>query len=59
MRVRLDEKETTIEKKARQVLQVQTEKKRSEAEVGELRDHMDIKERKINVLQRKVGNDYS
>ena len=54
MRVRLDEKDGLIEKKGKQVLQAQTDRKRAETELAEVRDHMDIKERKINVLQRKV-----
>ena len=48
------EKENDAESKDKLVSGAQTEKKRLEAELAELRDHMDIKERKINVLQRKV-----
>ena len=59
MRDRLEEKDGVIEKKGKQVLQVQGEKKRVEGELAEVRDHMDIKERKINVLHRKVSLPHS
>lgn len=55
LRQRLDEKNRHIEKKTQQS---QQERARSAAEVAELKEHMDIKDRKINVLQRKVQNYY-
>ncbi|ERL92702.1 hypothetical protein D910_10013 [Dendroctonus ponderosae] len=53
MRARLDEKNRMIEKKQ---LQHQQDRARAGAEISEMREHMDIKDRKINVLQRKVTN---
>lgn len=51
MRQRLEEKNRQFEKKTGQH---QQERQRAGAEVAEMREHMDIKDRKINVLQRKV-----
>nr|CAH7769941.1 unnamed protein product [Callosobruchus chinensis] len=50
LRARLEEKNRLIEKKQQQF---QQERGRAAAEIAELREHMDIKDRKINVLQRK------
>ena len=54
LRVRVKEKEAMIDRKARQVVSLQAEKKRIESEMNELHDHLDIKDRKASVLQRKV-----
>lgn len=51
LRQRLEEKNRLIEKKTQQS---QQERARAAAEISEMREHMDIKDRKINVLQRKV-----
>lgn len=51
LRQRLEEKNRLIEKKTQQA---QQERSRATAELTEMREHMDIKDRKINVLQRKV-----
>lgn len=51
LRQRLEEKNRHIEKKTQQY---QQERARAGAELVELKEHMDIKDRKINVLQRKV-----
>lgn len=51
LRQRLDEKNRHIEKKQQQY---QQERARAVAEMNEMKEHMDIKDRKINVLQRKV-----
>ncbi|KAK3608086.1 hypothetical protein CHS0354_004740 [Potamilus streckersoni] len=56
LRERLREKDETIEKKGRLSQTMQQEKRRQEAEVAELKDQMDIKDRKITILQRKVEN---
>lgn len=56
LRNRLDEKNRAIEKKTQQANQATAEKNRLTTELNEIRDHMDIKDRKINVLQRKVSN---
>lgn len=45
-----------IEKKTQGVLQTQQERNRTVTELAELKEHMDIKDRKINVLQRKIEN---
>ena len=37
------------------VFQATQEKNRVSSEMNELRDHLDIKDRKISVLQRKVN----
>lgn len=52
LRQRLEEKNRHIEKKTQQT---QQERARATSEIGEMREHMDIKDRKINVLQRKVS----
>jgi len=55
LRQRLDEKNRHIEKKTAAATQATQDRNRLNNELNELRDHMDIKDRKINVLQRKVG----
>lgn len=45
-----------IEKKTQGVLQTQQERNRTATELAEMKEHMDIKDRKINVLQRKIEN---
>lgn len=55
MRQRLEEKNRMIEKKTQAAMQAQQERNRMNTELTELKDHMDIKDRKINVLQRKVS----
>lgn len=54
MRARLEEKNRLLEKKTQTALQAQQERNRLTSESTELKDHMDIKDRKIVVLQRKV-----
>lgn len=44
-----------IEKKTQVAIQAQQERNRMNTELTEIKDHMDIKDRKINVLQRKVS----
>lgn len=56
MRQRLEEKNRMIEKKTQAAMQAQQERNRMNTELTELKDHMDIKDRKINVLQRKVSS---
>lgn len=56
MRNRLEEKNRLIEKKTQGVLQQQQERNRTVTELAEIKEHMDIKDRKINVLQRKIEN---
>lgn len=49
LKARLDEKSRMVEKKTAAALA-------AAHELAELRDHSEIKDRKINVLQRKVNN---
>ncbi len=53
-RARIRDKDGFIEKKNQQLQAVQLEKHQRDSDIGELRDQMDIKERKISVLNRKV-----
>lgn len=54
LRARLEEKNRLIEKKTQNTLGAVQDRNRMQNELTELKDHMDIKDRKINVLQRKV-----
>lgn len=56
MRQRLEEKNRLIEKKTQAAMQAQQDRNRMNTELTEIKDHMDIKDRKINVLQRKVSD---
>lgn len=57
LRTRLEEKNRLIEKKTQSTLGAVQDRNRMQNELTELKDHMDIKDRKINVLQRKVNCD--
>lgn len=52
----MEEKNRLIEKQTQGVLQTQQDRNRTATELTELKEHMDIKDRKINVLQRKIEN---
>ena len=52
---RLKNKDGTIERKSKESQAASSDKRRLESEVAELKDQLDTKERKISVLQRKVG----
>lgn len=54
-RKRLKEKESLLEKKAKIVATNATGKRQLETEVTEMKDQIDLKDRKISLLQRKVG----
>lgn len=54
LRTRLEEKNRLIEKKTQAAVTAVADRNRMNNELTELKDHMDIKDRKINVLQRKV-----
>ncbi len=56
MRNRLRDREATIEKKTQQIQTFQVDKHQRDSDLLELRDQMDIKERKLNVLNRKIDN---
>ena len=45
-----------IDKKSQNSQTLTVEKRKLELEISELKDNIDIKERKISVLQRKVGS---
>lgn len=55
LRARLEEKNRLLEKKTQGTLQTVQERNRLTTELTELKDHMEIKDRKISVLQRKVS----
>ena len=54
LRGKLEDKNKTIEKKTGAALHATQEKNRISNELNDLRDQIDIKDRKVNVLQRKV-----
>lgn len=54
LRARMEEKNRLIDKKTKDAVQAVQDRNRMTNEMTELKDHMDIKDRKINVLQRKV-----
>ena len=54
LRGKLEEKNKLIEKKTQAALHATQDKNRIGNELGDIRDQVDIKDRKINVLQRKV-----
>lgn len=55
LRTRLEEKNRLLEKKAQGAMSAVQDRNRITNELTELKDHMDIKDRKISVLQRKVS----
>lgn len=57
LRGKLEDKNKTIEKKTGAALHATQEKNRIANELNDLRDQIDIKDRKVNVLQRKVSNE--
>ncbi len=54
-KTRLREKESIVEKKINAIRSIQIEKHQIDSDIGEIRDQMDIKERKIRLLNRKVS----
>lgn len=55
LRLRLEEKETMLNKKSKQIQEMNEEKGTLTGEIHDLKDMLDVKERKVNVLQKKVG----
>lgn len=55
LRLRLEEKETMLNKKTKQIQEMAEEKGTQAGEIHDLKDMLDVKERKVNVLQKKVG----
>lgn len=54
LRLRLEEKEATLNKKSKQIQEISEEKGTLNGEIHDLKDMLEVKERKINVLQKKV-----
>lgn len=54
LRLRLEEKESTLNKKSKQIQEVSEEKGTLNGEIHDLKDMLEVKERKVNVLQKKV-----
>jgi len=48
------EKDETIEKKSKQIGVLAADKKRLDAEITEIKDQLDVRDRKLGALQRKV-----
>lgn len=53
--MRLEEKEQFLTKKTKQLQDLTDEKSTLTGEIRDLKDMLDVKERKVNVLQKKVG----
>lgn len=58
LRLRLEEKETTLNKKSKQIQEMSEEKSTLNGEIHDLKDMLDVKERKVNVLQKKVRTEF-
>ncbi|KAK2101398.1 ethionine resistance protein [Saguinus oedipus] len=54
LRLRLEEKETMLNKKTKQIQDMAEEKGTQAGEIHDLKDMLDVKERKVNVLQKKL-----
>lgn len=52
--MRLEEKEQFLTKKTKQLQDLTDEKSTLTGEIRDLKDMLDVKERKVNVLQKKV-----
>lgn len=52
--MRLEEKETMLNKKTKQIQEMAEEKGTQAGEIHDLKDMLEVKERKVNVLQKKV-----
>jgi len=52
--VRLEEKEQVLSKKSKQVQDLSDEKSTLAGEIRDMKDMLDVKERKVAVLQKKV-----
>ncbi|CAM9366594.1 unnamed protein product [Lampetra fluviatilis] len=56
LRARLEEKESMVARKVQQVQELAEEKGSLGGEIRDFKDMMEVKERKINVLQKKIEN---
>lgn len=54
LRVRLEEKEQILTKKTNQLQDLSDEKSTLAGEIRDMKDMLDVKERKVNILQKKV-----
>ena len=52
--MRLEEKEQFLAKKTKQLQDLNDEKSTLTGEIRDMKDMLDVKERKVNVLQKKV-----
>ena len=59
LRLRLEEKESMLNKKSKQIQEMSEEKSTLSGEIHDLKDMLDVKERKVNVLQKKVRSQTS
>lgn len=50
----MEEKEATLNKKSKQIQEISEEKGTLNGEIHDLKDMLEVKERKVNVLQKKV-----
>ncbi len=55
LRLRLEEKESFLNKKTKQLQDLTEEKGTLAGEIRDMKDMLEVKERKINVLQKKVN----
>uniref|UniRef100_A0AAZ3RCR8 ELKS/RAB6-interacting/CAST family member 1 n=1 Tax=Oncorhynchus tshawytscha TaxID=74940 RepID=A0AAZ3RCR8_ONCTS len=56
LRLRLEEKDSQLNKKSNQIQETSEEKGTLSREVHDLKDMLEVKERKVNVLQKKIEN---
>lgn len=56
LRLRLEEKESFLNKKTKQLQDLTEEKGTLAGEIRDMKDMLEVKERKINVLQKKVNH---
>ncbi|KAM4571545.1 ERC protein 2-like isoform 5-T6 [Fundulus diaphanus] len=56
LRVRLEEKEQILTKKTKQLQDLNDEKSTLTGEIRDMKDMLDVKERKVNILQKKIEN---
>lgn len=54
LRLRQEEKESLLSKKSQQISELTEEKSTQQGEITDLKDMLDVKERKVTVLQKKV-----
>lgn len=59
LRLRLEEKESFLNKKTKQLQDLTEEKGTLAGEIRDMKDMLEVKERKINVLQKKVSSRYN